>query len=545
MSAAVALAQFQMIDLTKLGESSFNPRKHFDEKKQAALNASVAAKGVLEPILVRPIDKGFVSSKQGGPERFEVVAGARRFRAAQAAELKTVPCLVRELTDVEALEVAVIENVEREDISALDEGDAYRGLMKLGRTVEDIVEKTGRSRTIVFARMKLAELQGEARELVLTGKWSPSIGELIARLPTPKAQEAAMKSLQDRAYMDLEEITFREAKELLDEEFVLHLSKAPFDIKAEQLVAAAGPCAACPKRTHAPDNREQFKDVKADTCLDGECWNKKKAASFKELQAELAADGKKLVKEKKLIETTYYSPNKGGFTEAAKQKYSKPTEEIIKGKTWKDLLGDEVPKVVVLDGENKTHNLVDKKKALELLEAKDPKAAAKAKERPVEEKPSWEKEREADNKKFAAKAAVAGVVRVKTLDVVTKLETAADLLIASLSAQPWHWAEAVRQAGLPEGTKADKLKPADRVRLIVGQAFTHQNEQVVAQGAKLSKVDVKALTKKALAAEPGSCFVCGCTAEKPCKAGGKNCTDEWTDGKKSTVCFECQRGEED
>lgn len=530
MSAAQQLAQFQMLDLSKLEESSLNPRKHFDATKQAELNASVAAKGVLEPILVRPIDKGFVSSKQGGPERFEVVAGARRFRAAQAAELKTVPCLVRDMTDVEVREVAILENVCREDISALDEGDAYRDLVKLGQTVEQLVEKTGRSRTIVFARMKLAELQGEARELVLTGSWSASIGELIARLPTEKAQQAAMKRLQEKQKYSVDGvagIAFRVAKEILDDEFVLQLKDATFDVKDEQLVPGAGACAACPKRTHAPDNREQFADVKSDTCLDEQCWNKKKSASFKLLQAEAEAGGKKLVKEPKLLGSNYYG-DKPTFTAAAAEKYSKPADEVLGEKTWKDLLGADVPKVVVLDGQNKTHNLVDRKAALKLLEEKDPKAAAKLKEAPSPAKKKeddWQARQAADQKKRKARQDAQRVVRTAVLRKVPKLETAVELLLLSHEGH-WDWRNAVKLAG-HSTSKLAALKPAQFASVLVARSLSSSSEDAAtAKAAKLMKLDLKKLEKQALAAEPGTCFAC----EKPAPGKATLCTACGGDG---------------
>lgn len=507
MSAALQLAQFQMIDVSKLDESPLNPRKSFDQAKLDELTASVREKGVIEPILVRPVGK-----------RFEVAAGARRFRAAVAAELAQVPAMVREMTDTELLEVALLENVVRHDISALDEGDAYRALVKEhGYTVEQLVEKTGKSRTVVFARMKLAELQGAARELVLSGAWSASIGELIARLPTEKAQAAAMKRLEEVQKHNIDGvagISYRHAKEVLDDEFELQLKDATFDVKDAELVPDAGACAACPKRTHAPDNKGQFADVREDTCLDEVCWNKKKSASFKQLQAELAANGEKLVKEKTLFANTYYGRKEGEFAAAAAEKYSKPADEVLGEKTWKDLLGADVPKVVVLDGENKTHNLVDRKAAIAKLEEKDPKLAAKLKEQKPA-KNDWEAKRAAENKKHEARRAAARVVRAKAVEKVTKLEAAVELLLLSYS-RSWQWNETLRNAGLPKGSKPGQLKPAQHVQFVVGLAFSSQGEGAVLDtAAKLVKVDLKALTKKALEATEGTCFACSkATVEK-------------------------------
>lgn len=509
MTAAVAVAQFQMIELSKLGESPLNPRKHFDEKKLSELADSVTAKGVLEPLLVRPVE---MLSGGKGPvvKGYEVVAGARRYRAAVKAKLKEVPCLVKELTDSEALEVAILENVARADITAMEEGDGYRALLKMGHTVESLVEKTGRSRTVVFQRMKLAELQGEARALVLSGKMSASIGELIARLPTKEAQAEALQRLEDDYQYDgVENMPFREAKEILDENFVLHLKEATFDVKDAQLVPAAGACVACPKRTHAPDNKALFPDVKVDTCLDRPCWETKKVASFNALQAELEANGKRLIKEEKLFLPSYMSSTPNTLTPSAAEKFAKPTDKVIGEKTWKDLLGEAPPEVVVLDGEEKTHKLVDRKAALKLLQEKDPKAAKKLKDRPKKSSSStddWQARQREQNKKYEAERKAIEVVRVKLIASTTKMEAAIDALIEGWAADTYDWRWKLKSAGLPEGLKVDKLKPAQRVQLLAMEAYRHQAS--VKAHAKRVKLDVKELTKKALKAEKGTCFAC-------------------------------------
>jgi ParB/RepB/Spo0J family partition protein len=519
MSAAPKLAQFQMLPLDKIVECALNPRRSFDRAKHEELTESVRAKGVLEPILVRPL----------GPSReaWEVAAGARRVRAAKEAGLVQIPAMVRDMSDTELLEVALLENVVRHDLSALDEGDAYRALVKEhGYTVEQLVEKTGKSRTAIFARLKLAELQGEPRDLVNSGQWSASIGELIARLPTEKAQLAAMKRLKEKQEFHVDGvagITFRRAKEILETEFKLELKDATFDLFATDLVPDVGACSACPKRTHHADNREAFADVREDTCLDDACWNKKKAASFKLLQAELAAAGKKLVKEKTLFENSYYGREKQQLARAAAEKYSKPSDEVLGEKTWKDLLGAEVPKVVVLDADNKTHNLVDRKAAIALLEEKNPKVAAKLKEAAATPpKEDWEAKRQAEQKRHEAKRAAARVVRTKALSSVTKLEVAVELLLLGYS-RTWEWNETLRAAGLPKSAKPAQLKPAQRVQFVLGRALTsNTSEDAVEAAAKLTKLDLKAMTKKALEATPGTCFACSKAAPE-----------------KQTLCADC------
>lgn len=540
MTAAVAVAQFQMLELKLLEESPLNPRKSFDKAKHDELTASVAAKGVLEPLLVRPAGKSF-----------EVVAGTRRLRAAEAAKLKEVPCLVRELDDAEVLEIGVVENTQRHDLTPLQEGDAYRLLIEQhGRTVEQLVEKTGRSRTIIFQRLKLAELDGPIRARLEQGKLTPSVAELLARLPTQSMRETALQTLEEKAHWrnkgedgDLSGVPFRDAKEILDDEVRLVLKEATFDVKAADLVPGAGACGACPKRTHA--TKELFPGIKEDHCLDSACWKKKAAASTRLLKEEVRERGKELVKINRL--TDQYSSDK--LAKPVAEKFSRTTDKVDGKNTWKDLLGGlDGAAVVALDSDNKTHNLVDKKKALELLEAKDPKKAAavkKALEEPA--KDDWEVRRAADEKKGQAHRAAAGVLRRKALDAITKQDAAVNLLLASWAANQWEWEHTLRKAGLPKGTKLSALKPAQKVRLLVGIAFDGRPDGVLTLAAKATKLDFKKLEKQALAAEPGTCFACGCTKEKPCRAkqgDGVYCVDGFVDKPTSTLCLACDAEED-
>lgn len=506
MTAAVAVAQFQMIELSKLGESPLNPRKHFDAAKHDELTASVAAKGVLEPLLVRPLGKVF-----------EVVAGTRRKRAAEAAKLKEVPCLVRELDDAEVIEIGVIENAQRHDLTPLQEGDAYaRLILEHGRTVEQLVEKTGRSRTIVFARLKLAELEGPIRARLEQGKLTPSVAELLARLPTQSMRETALQTLEEKAHWrnkgedgDLSGVPFRDAKEILDAEVRLVLREATFDMKAADLVPGVGACGACPKRTHA--TKELFPDIKEDHCLDSACWKKKVAASTRLLKEAVRERGKELVKINRLNDQ--YSSDR--LAKPVAEKFSRPTDKVDGKNTWKDLLGAlDGAAVVALDSNNKTHNLIDKKKALELLAAKDPKKAEKVKtalEQPQEDN-DWEARNAELRRKNEARRAARRVIEAKALKVITKQDVVVNMLIAAVACNSWSWDARLRQAGLSPKTKPEALKPAEKLRVLLSHAFDINGDgghALVALTEKATKLDLKKLEKQALAAEPGKCFVCG------------------------------------
>lgn len=543
MSAA---PKFNMLPLSEVFASPLNPRKSFDEEKLAELAASVKEKGILEPVLVRPRES----------ETYEVVAGERRFRAAVMAGLTHIPAMVREMDDAELLEVALLENVVRSDISALEEGDAYRALVKdHAYTVEQLVEKTGKSRTVVFQRMKLADLKGVARERLAKGWISASVAELLARLPTDAMQEKALAKLREKCHWkykvanhddvdedinedNLGKMPFRDAREILDDEFRLVLKDAPFDTKDAELVSDAGACGTCPKRTGA--NKDAFPDVKADTCLDAVCWKSKVSAQTRALKAEVKQTGKELVKIGRLNDQ--YDSDKLSAPVAAK--FSRTTEKVDGKNTWKDLLGKEAPVVVALDGEHKTHNLVDKKKALELLEAKDPKKAAavkKALEEP--KKDDWQARQREQNRKLDAARLVRTLVRKQGAPHVKTEALALTLLLGSLSREQWDWERALKAVGLPAKLSPDKAKAPQRTLMLVGLAMIHArgagDDFLMTSLAKLAKLDVKKLQKKAEAAEKGTCFVCGCTEEKACDGG---C--EWDDAEAQTLCSKCAGDDE-
>jgi ParB family transcriptional regulator, chromosome partitioning protein len=148
------------IELIRPG--AFQPRRHFDETELAALAQSVREKGVLQPLLVRPIEAEEAA--------FELIAGERRWRAAQRAGLHRVPVLVRALADSEALEIALIENLQREDLTAIEEAEAYRRLVdEFGRTQAGLAEALGKSRSHVANTLRLLNLPDLVRRRLEEG----------------------------------------------------------------------------------------------------------------------------------------------------------------------------------------------------------------------------------------------------------------------------------------------------------------------------------------------------------------------------------------
>lgn len=166
--------QILQVAVAQLRPSPFNPRKLFDPEALAELAASLRQVGVLEPLLVRP-----VAAADHTP-CFEIVAGERRYRAAQLAELAEVPCLVRELDDATALEHAVLENLQRQDLQPLEEAEGFAALIERGGyTVAQLAERLGKSVRHVYGRLALRKLAPELVEAIATGRLPASAGELI------------------------------------------------------------------------------------------------------------------------------------------------------------------------------------------------------------------------------------------------------------------------------------------------------------------------------------------------------------------------------
>lgn len=178
----------QWIPLTKLSPSPLNHRKHFDKVKMDELTDSVRAQGVIQPIIARPLPSG---------DKFEIVAGERRYRAAKAAQLVDIPAIVRELTDAQALELQVIENNQRVDVHPLEEAEGYEALMSCARpdgtaySADEIAAKVGKSRSYVFGRLKLLQLGKASREAFHEGALDSSRALLLARIPVPELQDKA------------------------------------------------------------------------------------------------------------------------------------------------------------------------------------------------------------------------------------------------------------------------------------------------------------------------------------------------------------------
>jgi ParB family chromosome partitioning protein len=188
------------ISISRIRPNPLQPRKRFDADGLAALSASIAEHGVLQPIVVTETIDGY-----------QLVAGERRVRAAQAAGLERIPAVIRQLADREQLEVALVENLQREDLDPLETADAYRQLIEeFGFSQDDLASRVGRARSTVANTLRLLDLAPGVQAAVATGRLSEGHGRALGGLQ-PEIQDRVLDSVigQDLSVRQTEELVRR------------------------------------------------------------------------------------------------------------------------------------------------------------------------------------------------------------------------------------------------------------------------------------------------------------------------------------------------
>ena len=274
---------FRMIPLANIIPSPTNPRRQFDAESIKSLAESIRQHGVLQPILVRQ------TGATGGKDTvFEIVAGERRFRAAKLAERSEIPARVETLSDAEALQVQIIENLQREDVHPLDEAQGFKHLQEAARLeLSDIAQRVACDVRYVTRRLALTNLIEEAQTDFRKELITLAHALEICRL-SPEIQEAALATCYERTSVwNQKEQTYnyvpdkerparhvRHLQEWLMHNVHLNLHKAPFKLDDTRLRADGLACVSCPQRTG--NNRGLFDDIKnGDTCLSPLCFKGK------------------------------------------------------------------------------------------------------------------------------------------------------------------------------------------------------------------------------------------------------------------------------
>ena len=402
----VEMTDLAMVALDRIVPSPHNPRKTFAAEPLDQLAKSIREKGVLEPILVRPryrftVERGddeepdsrdaVEEEEVNGPvqlwyvvdttktkncdqycdeyptepeasaeakslnekykaDGYELVAGERRWRAAKLAGLRVIPCLIRQLDDKAAAEVAVIENDQREDVPPLEQAEGYARLIRLGDDAETIAAKIGRPVKYVVGRLHLTHLIDELKEELRRGDLPFGHAYLLSRLTAEDQRTLATPKKYGNGKSDLYDyhdnpISLSELRSKIKDGFLPCLSAAPWK-KDDATLTPAGACTSCPRR--AGQNPTLFDELVngdkpgRDFCTDRKCYAEKHEA-FIVLQLRKAsadAGGVDPVK----VSTEYYSGGGDGVLD-------KTAYEIVSKKGAKDAKPGELkPAVVVFTG---------------------------------------------------------------------------------------------------------------------------------------------------------------------------------------------------
>jgi ParB family chromosome partitioning protein len=275
-NTVINATEYRELSLSQLNESKTNPRRVFDDAALKELAASIRSQGVLSPLLVRPLTEN----------GFEIVAGARRYRAAQMAEVATVPVRIVHLSDAEALAAQLVENLIRAEIHPMEEAEGFARLLALDEpkySIEQISARVGKSPAFVASRLKLVDLVPAAVDAFYANEIGVGHALLLAKLPSDLQQQALSACFKEvynngakpaRILLPVRNLQF-----WIESNVLLVLKDAPFDKRDAQLVPTAGSCADCPKRTG--HNKLLFSDdlgKQGDRCVDPNCYRAKLAA---------------------------------------------------------------------------------------------------------------------------------------------------------------------------------------------------------------------------------------------------------------------------
>lgn len=334
---------FALVPLAAIATSKTNPRKSFDQDKLNELASTIKATGVHTPILLRHLPPArlqdtFADRKKGEPlPEYEIVAGERRYRASVIADVATIPAVIRAMTDEQALRVQMIENLQRADLSELEEAEGYQQLCDLTNiSKEALGAEIGRSRRYVYQRLALLKLQPLAKDALRLGKISYTAGLAISQVHDGALQAKAFAHAQITDG-DGQQISTRQLQTWMRSNVLLALNKAPFDIKAPNLHTISGSCTACPKRTGA--DQDIFADnTGPDSCCDAPCYHAKAAEAKAQTLEKYERQGIPVIQSEAAQELQAYGDSDRfiGYSAVSQTRKDTTNGEIV---TLLDLLG--------------------------------------------------------------------------------------------------------------------------------------------------------------------------------------------------------------
>ena len=199
--------QIVEIDLSELRANPYQPRKNFDEEALNELASSIKEHGVFQPIIVKKSIKGY-----------EIIAGERRFRASKLAGMQTIPAIVKDFSDEEMMQIALLENLQRENLTSIEEAKAYKSIIEsMNITQDELAKKVGKSRSHVTNILGLLKLPASVQDMVLYNKLSMGHARVLSKLDDPKTIEDLAQRVitEDLSFRKLESLVYdNEEKEV-------------------------------------------------------------------------------------------------------------------------------------------------------------------------------------------------------------------------------------------------------------------------------------------------------------------------------------------
>lgn len=192
----------KMVRISLLEPNKEQPRQEFDAEKLAELSANIAEHGVLQPLLVRPLDNG----------SYQIVAGERRWRASRMAGLKEIPVYIKELTDIQVAQVSIVENIQREDLNPIEEAEAYNRLSSEFKMTHDAIANTvGKSRSQISNSLRLLKLSKPVQKMLIDGKISTGHAKILVSIEDKENQKVLAEKISEQ------NITVRELEKFISE----------------------------------------------------------------------------------------------------------------------------------------------------------------------------------------------------------------------------------------------------------------------------------------------------------------------------------------
>jgi ParB family chromosome partitioning protein len=505
--AVKSLQEYVNVPLAELVESSTNPRKTFDVERLEELAESIRSKGVLSPLLARKVNG-----------HFEIVFGAMRYRAAQRAGLQEIPVRIAALTDAEALETQIVENLLRSDVHPFEEAQGFRALLEregAGYTIEKIAAKTGKKAPYIAKQLRLLDLIPPVADAFTAGHIGIEHALLIAKIAAD-AQEKALAHCFDGYYAanDTERslVPVSRLQAWIAQNIYLSLKSVPFSKDDESLLQEAGSCANCPKRTGY--NRLLFSEVRedSDSCADAACFNRKLDAHIAQRISKMpnlvqisdnynAADGTPILARRNYVEVVTRNGKKG--------RDARPEEKLCAHLT----------PAIHTDG-------MSKGRLLKICAQANCKIHFGDRQQEEKQRLQWKAEKTAANRKaketlaFRHRLLAEVLKRVKPHFGTEDLRMVAQFVLRSLShdlacrlAKRHDWQHPKDASDWQMAEKARTLyKKADAAALAVlifeamlisptGNASANKDDDPLADAASLYKVDTKALRAAVTKAE--------------------------------------------